>query len=138
MIAAIKQSINIPLIANGDVDSYASLKHIHQQTGADGFMVARASVGQPWIFKTLLANDTQQEALAPPPEAVGKIFTRHLHGLSDLLSEKVALLEARKLAKYYAKHSGIDAKFLTAFYQVESLTEAKDLILKFFKKSSST
>jgi len=49
-IRQIKESLHIPVIANGDIDSPQKAKWVLEQTGADGIMVGRAAVGRPWIF----------------------------------------------------------------------------------------
>lgn len=50
-IAEIKQSVNIPVIGNGDVKYAADIERIKRHTGCDGIMIGRAAIGNPWIFK---------------------------------------------------------------------------------------
>jgi len=52
-IAEIKKAVSIPVIANGDIDSYAKAKFVLEHTGADGVMIGRGAVGAPWIFHQL-------------------------------------------------------------------------------------
>jgi tRNA-dihydrouridine synthase B len=52
-IAEIKQSVKIPVIANGDIDSYEKAQWVLQHTKADGVMIGRGAVGNPWIFHQL-------------------------------------------------------------------------------------
>ena len=52
-IAEIKKAVNIPVIANGDIDSYEKAKWVLEHTGADGVMIGRGAVGAPWIFHQL-------------------------------------------------------------------------------------
>lgn len=52
-IKEIKQSVSIPVIANGDIDSYEKAKWVLEHTGADGVMIGRGAVGAPWIFHQL-------------------------------------------------------------------------------------
>jgi len=52
-IAEIKEAISIPVIANGDIDSYDKAKWVLEHTGADGVMIGRGAVGAPWIFHQL-------------------------------------------------------------------------------------
>jgi tRNA-dihydrouridine synthase B len=52
-IKEIKESVSIPVIANGDIDSYEKAKWVLEHTGADGVMIGRGAVGAPWIFHQL-------------------------------------------------------------------------------------
>jgi len=52
-IAEIKKAISIPVIANGDIDSYEKAKWVLEHTGANGIMIGRGAVGAPWIFHQL-------------------------------------------------------------------------------------
>ena len=66
-IAAIKQAVKIPIVANGDIASPKKAAWVLKHTGADGVMIGRAAQGNPWIFREIshfLATGTK---LAPPP-----------------------------------------------------------------------
>lgn len=52
-IAEIKKAVNIPVIANGDIDSFEKAQWVLEHTGADGVMIGRGAVGAPWIFHQL-------------------------------------------------------------------------------------
>ena len=52
-IAEIKKAVNIPVIANGDIDSFEKAQWVLEHTGADGLMIGRGAVGAPWIFHQL-------------------------------------------------------------------------------------
>ena len=52
-IKEIKEAVSIPVIANGDIDSYAKAKWVLEHTGTDGVMIGRGAVGAPWIFHQL-------------------------------------------------------------------------------------
>ncbi|DAB29350.1 MAG TPA: tRNA dihydrouridine synthase DusB [Sulfurimonas sp. UBA12504] len=56
-IAEIKNAISIPVIANGDIDSYEKAQWVLEHTGADGVMIGRGAVGAPWIFHQLRAGN---------------------------------------------------------------------------------
>src|SRR6185503_5650759 len=67
-IAAIKQSIAIPVIANGDVDTPQKARAVLAATGADALMIGRAAQGRPWIFREI-AHFLATGQVAPPPPA---------------------------------------------------------------------
>jgi len=52
-IREIKEAVSIPVIANGDIDSYTKAKWVLEHTGTDGVMIGRGAVGAPWIFHQL-------------------------------------------------------------------------------------
>jgi tRNA-dihydrouridine synthase B len=65
-ISAIKSQVNIPVIANGDIDSPEKTAHILKLTGADAVMIGRAAQGRPWIFREILHYLEHGETLAAP------------------------------------------------------------------------
>ena len=94
-IAAIKQTIQIPVIANGDVSNQVSLLHL-MQTGCDAYMISRAGTGNPWLYQQLLGSSVEvTDALRQ------EYFRKHLEGLKDLEDEHRAVLQSRKLFRYY-------------------------------------
>ena len=56
-IKEMKEAVNIPVIANGDIDSFAKAKWVLEHTGADGVMIGRGAVGAPWIFHQLRSGE---------------------------------------------------------------------------------
>lgn len=100
-IAEIKDYSSIPVVANGDVTNAQQAAHIFHQTGCDAIMIARACVGQPWLFAKIHAELQGKTFVTPTPLQIAELFIQHIKGLIELEPEKIALLQARKLAKYY-------------------------------------
>lgn len=129
-IAYIKSIVKIPVIGNGDVSDTASAKKMFSETNCDAVMIARASVGQPWIFEQI-HQELQGNIFIPPslPE-IGEIFLAHVKGLIELESERTALLQSRKFVKYYfRKH--ID---YTTFFPKINQINTFDALTTFIKK----
>ena len=103
-IAKVKQAVKIPVIANGDVRDEESLEAIINVTGADGVMIGRAAMGNPWIFKRLNHYLTTGEKLNPPTlEERITVIKRHLDLLLRLKGEYIGIREMRKHAAWYTK-----------------------------------
>ncbi len=101
-IAAIKQSVRIPVIANGDIATPQQAKQVLAHTGADAVMLGRAAQGNPWIFREIthfLATGT----LLPPPDndEVRTVVHAHLDALHTHYGEHMGVRVARKHIGWY-------------------------------------
>lgn len=129
-IAQIKQNIKIPVIGNGDVYDTASARKMLLETGCDALMIGRASVGQPWIFEQISQELQGQTYHIPNVSQIGEIFLTHVQGLIALEGEKIAILQSRKLGKYYARgfsESNRDA-FLEKIHQIMTYDDLAALV----------
>src|SRR3990167_1968470 len=73
-IAKIVSAVSIPVIANGDICDAAQLKNVFQKTACAGFMIGRASVGQPWLFQKI-TNEMRSEIFSSPSNTeIGQLF----------------------------------------------------------------
>lgn len=105
------EALTIPVIGNGDVACLDSLQKMFA-TGCAGVMIGRAGVGQPWLIAKLIAQMKQEEFIMPSAQQIGAMFIEHVQQLIRLLqSEKFAILQARKFAKYYARSLNNKAEF---------------------------
>lgn len=128
-IAKIADAVKIPVIGNGDIDSVNQLKKFLSDTQCAGFMIGRAGVGQPWIFQQLF-NTT----FTPPhPKIIGELFLKHISGLIELEGEYQAILQSRKLGKYYVQHLENKIIFLKKLYNINTFPDLTKLINGFFE-----
>ena len=106
-IRKVKEKISVPLFANGDITSGADALRVYAETGADGLMIGRGAVGNPFIFEEIKAA-MRGEEYTPPSLDVRKQTA--LTQLSYAISEKgesAAVREARgQLAKYFHSFRG--------------------------------
>jgi tRNA-dihydrouridine synthase B len=103
-IRAIKQSVAIPIFANGDIDSPYKAKLVLEQTGADGLMVGRSAQGRPWIFREIAAYLRDARLAAEPSLAeVRDIMRAHLRDLHAFYGEEAGVRVARKHIDWYAR-----------------------------------
>jgi|TARA_Y100000310_G_C20679807_1_gene815221 tRNA-dihydrouridine synthase B len=101
-IAAVKQSVTIPVIANGDIDSPEKALSVLAHTGADGVMVGRAAQGKPWIIgeiDSFLSSGKKKRPLRPIE--VRDHLLRHLRELHRFYGEASGVRIARKHVGWY-------------------------------------
>ena len=105
LIRQVKQSVRIPVIANGDIDSAKKAKQILDFTGCDFVMIGRASMGNPWIFTQInafLDNPAQPLYYTELEEKLG-VMVAHVEKMVAYKGEYIALRQARKLVAGYFK-----------------------------------
>jgi tRNA-dihydrouridine synthase B len=124
-IAQIKKNTHIPVIANGDIVDRESLSEALRITGCDALMLSRAGCGQPWIYAQLLAD--KEPIFWPSMHIKRAIFFEHLNGLAALENEYQAVLQSKKLVRYYFLNAR-DPAFLKDFYGLSSLADIRSLI----------
>src|SRR3954471_1149816 len=96
-IAAVKASVRIPVMANGDVVTPEKAREVLAATGADAIMVGRGAQGRPWIFREIAHFLATGEYLAPPATRdVARWLTEHLHDHYGLYGEELGVRTARK------------------------------------------
>jgi tRNA-dihydrouridine synthase B len=96
-IASVKQSLDIPVIANGDITSPEEAKRVLDMTGADGVMIGRAAQGQPWLPGRVSDYlETGQKKPDPDPQEVKQVLLSHVTALSGFYGEIAGVRIARK------------------------------------------
>lgn len=100
-IAEIKQTVSIPVIANGDVSCVADIERIKAETGCDGVMIGRAAIGNPWIFSRL---DHHQVS----PALLHDTMQRHLKSMLEFYGQERGLVLFRKHASRYLASLGLE------------------------------
>ncbi len=103
-IAKVKQSVSIPVIANGDVISAETAVRCKRWTGADLLMVGRAAFGDPWIFAEIRAALRGEPVPEKPPLAERmETALRQMELAKEDKGEHIACLEARKQLSWYLR-----------------------------------
>jgi len=120
-IAAIKQAVRIPVIANGDIDSAHKAVAVLRATGADGVMIGRAAQGRPWIFREIVAALAGAD-VRPEPSAreVRDIICAHLRDLYGFYGPGTGARIARKHIGWYCRERPQASAFRQSVMKVES------------------
>jgi tRNA-dihydrouridine synthase B len=103
VIAEAKRRLRIPVIGNGDLTSPEAVSRFFAQTGADGAMVGRAALGNPWIFRLILQFFRGERPEEPSLEEKERVILRHLRMIVDSRGEKYGVLEFRKHLLWYTR-----------------------------------
>ncbi|CAN1555041.1 tRNA dihydrouridine synthase DusB [Limnohabitans sp. B9-3] len=103
-IAAVKQAVKVPVVANGDIDSPEKAQEVLKLTGADAVMIGRAAQGRPWIFREIAHYLSTGEHLAQPLVAeVRRLLLDHLDEHYALYGELTGVRSARKHIAWYVQ-----------------------------------
>ena len=128
IIRQVKEAVTIPVIGNGDVDSYESACRMLDETGCDGVMIGRAAQGNPWIFAELVAKSEGREWNKPTREEVARMILRHAAMLIECKGEYIGSREMRKHAAWYTKGYKGSSQFRGKLNEAESLEDLKRLM----------
>ncbi len=101
MIGRVKQTVHVPVIGNGDIFTAQDAIRRMEETGVDGVMIARGSMGNPWIFRQIKACMAGLAAPMPTSEERLEMILRHYHMLLAWKEEYVAVREMRKHIAWY-------------------------------------
>jgi tRNA-dihydrouridine synthase B len=100
-IKQVKQVVNIPVIANGDINCSEKARKVLQFTQADGIMIGRAARGNPWIFKELNAKLNNRPYIGPTLSEIKTVINQHLDNLYSFYGNNTGVRIARKHIGWY-------------------------------------
>ena len=132
-IAAVKATVRIPVLANGDVCTPQQAQHVLAITGADAVMIGRGAQGRPWIFREIAHYLAAGELLPEPePAEVAAILLGHLEHLYAFYGEPAGVRIARKHLGWYAKDRPENAAFRQVVNRAETAAEQLRLTCEYF------
>ncbi len=126
---AIKQAceeVSIPLFANGDIASLEVARHVKEHTKADGLMIGRGAIGNPWIFYQIKNNDE-----IPSSELKKQIILEHFDAMIDFYGNH-GLNIFRKHLHTYSKSHAEASKFRDEINRLEDVERARVMVDEFF------
>ena len=129
IIREVKESVNIPIIGNGDVMTPQDAKRMLDETGCDGVMIGRAALGNPWmIYRTVKYLETGELLDEPSAREKIDVCLLHLDRLINLKNEHVAVREMRKHAAWYLKGVKGNGKVRNAINECNTRAEMAGLL----------
>ena len=129
VIRKVKETVTIPVIGNGDILTAADAIRMRDETGCDGFMIARGAQGNPWIFKQILHEwETGEPLEKPSPEEMTEMMLRHARMQIEFKGEYVGIREMRKHAAWYTSGYHGASHLRRALSEVESYEQLEELV----------
>ena len=133
IIKKVKESVNIPVIGNGDVVDGKTAKEMFEYTGVDGIMIGRASLGNPWIFREIKHYlETGEELPLPSNKEKLEIMKEHIELAVEEKGE-IAIKEMRKHIAWYTKNLKNSSEFRGSINTIETKEELLAKIEEYFR-----
>ena len=133
-IAAIKQAVQIPVLANGDVTTAEGALDLLAKTGCDGVMIGRGALGDPWLFERVRAALLGEEPPAEPSLNQRMMaLRRQIYEMCEEKGEWLAMPQARSQAMHYMKGLRGAASLRRYCSMLEHFTDVDKLIDAVFR-----
>ena len=135
IIRKVKEAVKIPVIGNGDIKSCFDAKKMIEQTGVDAVMIARATLGNPWIFREVDTYLTTGEVIERPSfDEIHSVILKHVEYLRELKGDHLAMLEMRGQIAYYLKGLPNSTNAKKELFQTKTIDDTLILVEKYFNE----
>lgn len=138
-IKQVKQALEIPVIANGDIDSPEKARYVLKYTGADAVMIGRAAQGRPWIFREVAHFLATGSHLQPPTFGeLRECLLEHLEDHYRFYGEYTGVRSARKHIGWYLADMPGAQTLITCINQAEQTADQIRALEQWFNQHPST
>lgn len=128
VIRAVKEAVKIPVIGNGDIRSADDVLRMKAETGCDGFMVARAAKGNPWIFREIQGGLRGEKIARPTTEELREMMRRHIKLMIEEKGEYIGIREMRKHIAWYTEGIYNSARLRRRASEIEKIDDMLALV----------
>ena len=136
IIAEVKNALDIPVIANGDITDEQTAAIMLEKTNADAIMIGICALGNPWVFSRINAYLSECRVL-PEPSTIEKmnVMLKHIQKIIEYKGEYTAMREARHHAAYYTKGMRGGAKLRAKISKYEHFEQLQELSYRIIKEA---
>ncbi len=132
VIRQVKEAVTIPVIGNGDICCAQDVIRMKEQTGCDGFMIARGAQGNPWIFSQILHYlKTGTEAVPPSAQETAAMVLRHARMLTEFKGPFIGIREMRRHAAWYTSGYRYASSLRRELNEIETYEQLEELMGRF-------
>lgn len=134
-IATVKQAINIPVLANGDITTPEAAAEVLAYTSCDGLLIGRGAQGKPWLFNTIQEHLEHGRTVSPPnlSEQLSTIIA-HVLDIEQFYAPPTDVRLARKHLLWYIADHDPDKRFRRQLVELTSIDEQIDAITTFYQQ----
>ena len=136
IIRAVKETVAIPVIGNGDVRSLESAKEMIAATGVDGIMVGRGALMNPWVFRQIADGLAGARAADPTLDDYRALFSDFVSRLRELVPERLVLNRMKAFIGWVTKGLPKGASLRCAVYASKSIPELLEVFERYFASAS--
>ena len=136
IIKKVKESVNIPVIGNGDIKSCYDAEKMLEETNCDAIMIGRGLLGNPWLIRDAInyLEKKEEPTNASLHEKI-EMIKKHLDLLVKYKSENAALLEIRTHISWYLKGENNSKEVKEKICKAKNIEEVKKIITIFEQNS---
>ena len=139
IIRRVKESVSIPVIGNGDLYTAQDVIRMQEETGCDGFMIARGAQGNPWIFSQILHSlKTGAKAAKPTARETAEMVLRHARMQLEFKGSYTGIREMRKHAAWYTSGYKYASSIRREMNEVETYEQLEELMYRFSENTDDS
>jgi tRNA-dihydrouridine synthase B len=127
-IALVKKTVSIPVVGNGDILSAGDAVRMRRETGCDGFMVGRAALGNPWIFRQIKQALAGKPIEETKPSERYSVALRHIALFREQYGERRAAGLMRKHVAWYLKGQHNATEYRDRIFRAKSTGELEQIL----------